>query len=144
MYTDTTDVQEVQAKQIKNDIQIKCNFITGSNAQGCMVVLVGDAINTTVNVTRCGSHSCSVLILNSLPLSCYFEMFAYDIESDDSVGTLPISGELMDKPISIMIASCAQNSHSGKYIHYVAIILILYGHTYKLYILWNTVLVSSI
>ena len=131
MYTDTTDVQEVQARQIRNDIQIQCNFITGSDAQGCMVVLVGDAINTTVNVTRCDAHSCSVVILISQPLSCYFEMFAYDIESDGSVGTLPIPGELLDKPISTMTVACAQSSDSGKCIHYVPIILlILYGHTY--------------
>jgi hypothetical protein len=114
---DTTDVQQVEAKQIGSDIQVQCNFISGSDALGCMVVLVGDAINTTVNVTRCGTRSCSVLILNSKSLSCYCEVFAFDIESDGSVGTLSISGELMDEPICNSSAvSCAQKFSSGRVI----------------------------
>ena len=76
-----------------------------------MVVLVGDTINTTVNVTRCGTSSCSVMTLHSQSLSCYFEVFAFDIESDGSVGTLAISGELKDELISKL--SCAQNVSSG-------------------------------
>ena len=71
-------------------------------------MLVGDTINTTVNVTRCGTSSCSVMTLHSQSLSCYFEVFAFDIESDGSVGTLAISGELKDEQIS-----CAQNFSSG-------------------------------
>ncbi len=115
---DTTDVQQVEAKQIGSDIQVQCNFISDSDALGCMVVLVGDAINTTVNVTRFGtSNSYSVLILPSKSLSCYCEVFAFDIESDRSVGTLSISGELMDEPIcNTSAVSCAQKFSSGRII----------------------------
>lgn len=85
-------------------------------------MLVGDTVNTTVNVTRCGTSSCSVMTLHSQSLSCYFEVFAFDIESDGSVGTLAISGKLKDEPISKTSAvSCAQNFSSGmvKYACYV-------------------------
>ena len=80
------------------------------------MILAGDTINTTVNVTRCSTRSCSVLTLHSHSLSCYSEVLAFDIESDGSVGTLAISGELMDKPISNMaVVSCAHNFPSGEH-----------------------------
>ena len=37
-----------KADNYRNDIQIKCNFITGSDAQGCMVVLVGEGVLSTL------------------------------------------------------------------------------------------------
>ena len=42
--TVTTDIQNVTATLIEtiNAFAVQCDFITGSNAQGCMVELVGD------------------------------------------------------------------------------------------------------
>ena len=116
IYTDTTDVREVQAKQMDNDIKVQCNFISCSDAQGCMVVLVGDTVNTTVNVSRCGTCSYATQSLDSHSISCYHEVFAFDIESDGSVGALAIAGEVINKPTSSKnaIVSCAQNFHSGE------------------------------
>ena len=120
-HTDTTDVQQVQAKQKNNDVEVQCNFIYDSDARGCMVVLVGDSVNTTVNLTRCGTNSCSALTLHSQSLSCYFEVFAFDIESDGSVGALAISGVLVDKPSSKMaVISCAQHFPSGECLYSIS------------------------
>ena len=88
---DTTDVQNVTAKPIGSDtmiasIKVQCDFITGSNAKGCMVVLVGEFGNITANLEHNGSEVLNI----SHPLSCYHEIFAYDIESDGSVGTLAV------------------------------------------------------
>ena len=55
--TDTTDVQRVVAVQTDSDIiTVQCDFITGSDAEGCMVVLVcDDGYNTTamLSSTEC-------------------------------------------------------------------------------------------
>ena len=70
---------------------VQCYFITGSNAQGCMVVLVGEFDNITANLSNLEEKSSKVLTI-SHPLSCYREIFAFDIESDGSVGTLAVPG----------------------------------------------------
>ena len=74
-----------------NAFVVQCVFITGSNAQGCMVVLVGELENITANLEQNGSKVLNV----SHPLSCYHEIFAFDIESDGSVGTLAVPGVLV-------------------------------------------------
>ena len=76
---------------MNDSIIVQCDFITGSNAQGCMVVLVGEFENITVNLEQNG---CDVVNV-SHPLSCYHKIFAFDIESDGSVGTLAVPGVLV-------------------------------------------------
>ena len=66
---------------------VQCDFISGSNAQGCMVVLVGEVNNITVNVTR--NNPCTTLTVN-VTKNCYDKVFGFDIESDGSVGTLAV------------------------------------------------------
>ena len=73
-------------------VTVRCDFITGSDAQGCMVVLIGESGNTTVNLTRDDSSLCA---MEALPLTMMFShIFGFDIESDGSVGTLPVPGIL--------------------------------------------------
>ena len=74
-----------------NAVVVQCDFITGSNAQGCMVVLVGEFDNITANLSNLEENGSKVLTI-SHPLSCYYEIFAFDIESDGSVGTLAVPG----------------------------------------------------
>ena len=99
-YTDTTDVQSVRvvATGIDTQVQVECDFIPGSDADGCVVVLVssGEVDNTTLNITR-QSNSSNIAetgfeLLS--PLYCYSEAYALDIEADGSTGTLPIHGVL--------------------------------------------------
>ena len=73
---------------------VQCDFITGSNAQGCMVVLVGEFDNVTANLSIL-EQNCFKVLNVSHPLSCYREIFAFDIESDGSAGTLAVPGVLV-------------------------------------------------
>ena len=95
---DTTDVQAVEVVAIENadEIRIQCNFIIGSDARGCKVVLVGELSNATVNLTK--KNNITVVTISYTlphPLSCYHEVFAFDIEADGSTGTLPVPGVLV-------------------------------------------------
>lgn len=75
-----------------NAFTVQCDFITGSDAEGCMVMLVGEFGNSTVTLTRSNNSQ----VFNAThPLSCYHEVLAYDIESDGSTGTLAVPGLLV-------------------------------------------------
>ena len=77
-----------------NAFMLQRVFITGTKAQGCMVVLVSEFGNTTWNLTR--SSTCNSEIVNvTHPPSSYSEVIAFDIESDGSVGTLAVPGVLV-------------------------------------------------
>ena len=80
------------AQDRENTLIIQCDFITGSNAQGCMVVLVGELRNTTANLTR--NNPCVTLTVNTTQ-NCYDSVFGFDIESDGSVGTLVVPGVII-------------------------------------------------
>ena len=115
-FVDTTDVQNVTAVPIKsandvNTVMIQCYFVNGSTAEGCMVVLVGELGNTTENLTRENPYR---TINTSLPLSCYTGVFGYDIESDGSVGTLPVPGVISNAHNTIMICDLPV-TESSKY-----------------------------
>ena len=72
-------------------IKIQCDFIPGSNAQGCMVVMVGETSNTTKKLMRRNTHT-AVTCLTSLPSKTYKYVVAFDIESDGSIGTVDVPG----------------------------------------------------
>ena len=97
---DTTDVQMIRAIPLKdtNAFMLQCTFIIGSNAQGCMVVLVSGFENITGNITGnlTGASGCNSGFINvTHPPSNYSEVFGFDIESDGSVGSLAIPGVLV-------------------------------------------------
>ena len=110
--TDTTDVRRVRVQEMANTdtstVMIQCEFITGSDARGCLVVLMGGLFNTTVMLTKGESDRESVIIyMLSLPLTCYNDVFALDIESDESIGTLLVPGVIVMNfnPNSTMMCS---------------------------------------
>ena len=77
-------------------ITVQCMFVNGSTARGCMVVLVGQSDNVTVNLTRedlCAIHT----INNTYPPQ---SITGYDIESDGTVGMLAIIGELSNDTLT--------------------------------------------
>ena len=77
-------------------IRVQCDFITGSDAQGCMVMLVGD-FNETLNLTRPDNASdvSETYMFNlQYTISCFKTVLAYDIEKDGSIGSLAIYGEI--------------------------------------------------
>ena len=98
-HADTTDVQVVAATQIEGvNTTIQCEFITGSNATGCMVVLTNEeGQKVQYNLTRNQSTNLATLTVTlELPLSCYDGVEAFDIESDGSVGSLTVPGQIIN------------------------------------------------
>ena len=120
---DTTDVQRVKAIHFENVLMIRCDFISGSDARGCMVVLVGEALifNRTVNLTRCAT--CSSAIVNiSYQLFCFRDVLGFDIESDGSIDTLAIPGKLTRN--CTMAPDVLNPSENSELMH---------GHLYSMY-----------
>jgi hypothetical protein len=70
---------------------LQCNFMDDSSAQGCMVVLVSSFGTEKWNLTRNGTQSLEAVNV-IYPLSCYSQVYGYDIESDGSLGTLAVQG----------------------------------------------------
>ena len=79
---------------------VQCEFITGSDAQGCMVVLVGELDNITVNLTRNSKPTLGTLAVAN-PLSSYIKVLAFDMERDGSVGTVSVDGDIITMSIII-------------------------------------------
>ena len=95
-FTDTTDVQNITATLLKDmyTYTLQCIFVTGSNARGCVVVLVSKFHNTSVNLTR--EDSCvSVTVNVTATSSNIYQVFGFDIESDGSVRTIAVPGGLL-------------------------------------------------
>ena len=100
---DTTDVQTIRVvsnQSNSNTVTIECDFIKNSDTQGCLVVLEGEVDSEQFNLTKSNHSGRGVFVLKH-PLSCYEEVFGFDIESDGSVGTLAVPGVLMNNLNSV-------------------------------------------
>ena len=108
---DTTDLQRVIAVQTDSDsISVQCEFITGSDAQGCMVVLESALDNTTLTLSIVREDAYAVGTINTTrSLSCYQKVSGFDIESNGSIGTLPVPGELMVNSTNIVTCTAEQS-----------------------------------
>ena len=96
-YIDTTDVQSVTATFIDsvNMSTILCEFVAGSNAKGCMVVLTSGGQEATYNLTKSESMNCSILTITlKFPQSHIDQVEAFDIEANGSISSLAIPGLL--------------------------------------------------
>ena len=97
-HADTTDVQDVRVgltvestSAPESTITVYCDYIANSDAQGCMVVLVSEFNNVTVNLTRIGG--CSMKNFPGLDKKIT-AVFGFDIEKDGSIGTVAIPGSI--------------------------------------------------
>ena len=72
--------------------QVQCDFIPGSDAQGCMIILVGDYNNVSVTLLMNQTNSEIINITNSV--SCYKRVIAFDVEHNGQIGTLAVPGKL--------------------------------------------------
>ena len=95
--TDTTDVQRVIVTPLKlesGDLNVTCHFLAGSDALGCVVILIGQFHNDTMKLMKRSADTVHTAVLKpiSKSLSCYNRVVAFDIESDGSIGTLPVPG----------------------------------------------------
>ena len=70
--------------------------MTGSDARGCMVILMGEVVNATMSLTR-QDDSVVAVAKRTLPhsLNCYHQVVAFDIESNGTVGTVMVPGVLL-------------------------------------------------
>ena len=89
-------------------IRVQCDFITGSDAQGCVVVLVGN-FNETLNLTRpenASDVSETYMFNLEYTISCFMSVLAYDIEKDGSIGSLAIYGEIHKNVSTLEMSKC--------------------------------------
>ena len=86
--TATTDVQSVTISRDQGDIySIQCSYVTGSDAIGCVYILVSNKTNVN-NFT--GTLERTRMLVEISNIGCYLEVLAYDLERDNTTGTLPI------------------------------------------------------
>ena len=96
----TSDVEFLSAKFVaKNTLIIRCYLINGSDAQGCRVVFVSDLPNIENMTKEFYSSQTERVVQGHLNISldqvsCYHQMFAYDIELDFTISNLAIEGNL--------------------------------------------------
>ena len=102
----------ISGDSIPGTALVQCDFIPGSDAQGCMVVLVGNSDNTTVNLTRTGALLTACQI-EHLPITMTpINVFGYDIEFDGSVGTQQVPGTLLATSLTDSNSLCQPNEAS--------------------------------
>ena len=98
-------------------VLVQCDFIPGSDAQGCMVVLVGESDNTTVNLTRSGTFltACRREHLPKMT-TIIDDVFGYDIEFDGSVGTQQVPGSLSVTSSTDSYSLCQPNEAKSSFL----------------------------
>ena len=98
-HIDTTDLQLVTAiidDETSGMITVQYKFIPGSDAQGCMVILVGESDNITVNLTRHSTIAIEFINVTCPLINNYIRVIGYDIESDNkSIRPLAVHGRLL-------------------------------------------------
>ena len=93
---------------------IQCEFIAGSTASGCMVVLTGYEtyiVNIILN-RNVSTNSATTTVTLEHPPSCYTRVEAFDIESDRSIGSLAVPGQLggrLETPCIIAVETLPGN-----------------------------------
>ena len=87
--------------------------MTGSIAQGCVVVLVGEFDSITVKLSREANNIIEEVINTPYPTSCYNEVIAFDIESDGSVGSLPVLGKILPDTTSNSVVQCLRRQNAS-------------------------------
>ena len=79
------------------EVRLEVEFLPGSTATGCLVVLVLRELlgNTTLKVIREGdSTKFTTRVELPKPLFCYHQVYAFGVEADGSVAPLPVPGEI--------------------------------------------------
>ena len=93
-----------------NEVTMLCLFAKGSVAQGCMVTLITNTANTTINIMRdsqSGSATGSIIVSTSVITDGY-HLYAQDKEADGSVSSVQLPGNL-----SMEQAVCSTSQYSS-------------------------------
>ena len=100
-------MQAVTATVVREStLNIQCNFILGSDAVGCKVVLASKCPTVQdehLNLLRnAGSNLANHSLKLTSNISCFYRVFANDIDVNETIGNLTIEGEIrtMDKRIT--------------------------------------------
>lgn len=110
----------VRAEAQSDPHAIKCNFMSGSTAQGCMVMLLSEVDNTTVNLTR---DQNATTLRTAYSVSCYNRVIAFDIEQDRSIGTLPVPGDMASNYDAIECLPTPDGTHLSSESNHIIILL---------------------
>ena len=98
--------------------QVRCDFITGSNAQGCMVVVVvgSEQSNQTMefNLTRQMNTSSASADIGNIDNEMVIIIFAYDIEEDGSIGQVAVPGSVNISNVDKYLGSCSSRNKLSK------------------------------
>ncbi len=91
----TSDVEEIRLCLVKNTTySIQCSYISGSNTRGCVFTLVSGVegvANITGIINRTSSEGVRIEVPN---IGFYRKVLAFDLESDNTTGTLPVRGSI--------------------------------------------------
>ena len=93
-------VRVVSSPSNSSIVTIECDFIKNSDAYGCIVAFEGEVDSQQINLTKTNQCSHGVFVLTHT-LSCYDDVFGFDIESDGSVGNLAVPGVIMNNLKSV-------------------------------------------
>lgn len=77
-------------------VKVHCDFVNGSDAQGCLVVFssnITHVMSQSTELILMESHSTVVTLTH--PISCYHQVFAFDIEATGNVSSLAIEGSFI-------------------------------------------------
>ena len=97
-------------------ITVKCDFLANSDAQGCMVVLLGESNNLTVNITRDETISVCTVVVDAFN-ETFHTVLGFDIESDGSVYDIGVPGVvLMASDTDNTALTCTSESDSDEVI----------------------------
>ncbi len=72
---------------------IQCSYISGSNARGCVFILVS-GVEGVANITGIINRTSSEGVRIEVPNISYREVLTFDLESDNTNGTLPVRGNI--------------------------------------------------
>ena len=71
---------------------IECELIAGSEARGCLAVLIGKSERLVIEINRKGDSIYNIWELKPGSKPCYSIVMAFDIKSDGSYGKIPVHG----------------------------------------------------
>ena len=91
----TTDVQSVSVnKENDTTYSIKCSYISGSDARGCVFILVG-GVEGVANITGIINRTSSERVLVELiSVDNIIELLVFDLENDNTTGNLSTSADV--------------------------------------------------
>ena len=111
LFSCISDVQAISATAVgESTIDIQCWFIHGSDALGCKIVLVSDcpSINDEQTILLRSNTSASGHISLTHKVSCYHQVFVFDIEVDNTLSNLSIEGNIKS---TMTYTLCSSNQH---------------------------------